>query len=313
MPRSTIFLLALATLSVPVAIASAQTANLADSGNTPPAQYQPAPIERSAPGQNFAPNGRMPLPARHAPSIKNSQPAQGVLVRYENQNVQTVAVDPTRTEVRVTHGIANVDVHNPEQKKLILVDLPGGQTQLLKNGLYTFNADTNTVRVLHGEANAFPGTTTEKPIKVKENHQVAFVGTHIRSTDFDDYQAGADLLPPPNDPDPYPAGGYGALAYDGGGYGPAFDDGYGDPYFAWGYPFGWGLGYGWGGWGGYGPFWGGRYFYRGGRGYGGHGYGGYHGGVSNGFHGGSSFGGGGFHGGGGGGGFHGGGGGGGHR
>ncbi len=41
----------------------------------------------------------------------------------------------------------------------LLVDLPGGQVSLLKDGFYTFNADTQTVRVLKGEADAYPGAS----------------------------------------------------------------------------------------------------------------------------------------------------------
>ena len=71
---------------------------------------------------------------------------------------KTVSADAKGTEMRITHGVANVSVHHPENKDArILVDLPGGQTALLKDGLYTFNADTNTVRVLKGEADAYPG------------------------------------------------------------------------------------------------------------------------------------------------------------
>jgi hypothetical protein len=212
------------------------------------------------------------------PKITSSQPAQGVLLRYEADGaVQIVSKAADRTEIRVVHGIANIDVHDPAPNSLILVDLPDGEAQLLKNGIYTFNAETNTVRVLHGEADAFPASPTDtRRIEVKENHQVVFVGSDFRATDFDDYQASADLLPPPHDPYPNSsndpnAGAYGA-GYAG-DYGDVYNygDDYGDPYLAWGYPFGWGLGYGWGGMG-YGGFYGMGY---GGMGYGGMGYGGY--------------------------------------
>jgi hypothetical protein len=271
MPRSTFLLLALATLSVTPVALTAQDANVAGSGNPSYSQSQSAPIERGQPQTNAAPyqNG-YPQNRRDASAVINSQPEQGVLLRYERKSsVHTVSSDSERTELRVDRGVANVDVYNPVTKGLILVDLPGGQVQLLKNGLYTFNADTNTVRVMHGEADAFPASANRaKPIKVKENHQVSFVGNNIRSTSFDGYQASVDLLPIPQSA--YVAGN-GEPFY--GGYGP-YGDGYyyGYPYFAYGYPF-WGYGYPFGFGFGYGGF------YRGGYGYGGgFGGGGFHGG-----------------------------------
>ncbi len=293
MPRSTILTIALATLSVVPATLLAQNANLAGSGNPSTAQSQAAPIERSAPYTNDAPDNSAGIQNNNrAASVINSQPEQGVLLRYEhNASVHTVTSDPSRIEIRVDRGIANVDVYHPVTKGLILVDLPGGQTQLLKDGLYTFNASTNTVRVMHGEADAFPAASSnEKPIKVKENHQVSFVGNNIRSTSFDDYQASVDLLAIPQsayagNPEP----GYAVYPY---AYGPYGDGFYGYPYFAYGYPF-----WGYGPFIGFGGYYGGFYrggFYRGGYGY----HGGHYGG---GFHGGGYGGGGGFHGGGGGG------------
>jgi len=301
MPRSTILTIALATLSAIPATLVAQNAYVAGSGNNSDTQSQAAPIERSTPYTNDAPDnsGAIQNNNNRAASVINAQPEQGVLLRYQrNASVHTVASDESRTEIRVDRGIANVDVYHPVTKGLILVDLPGGQTQLLKDGLYTFNASTNTVRVMHGEADAFPAASPkEKPIKVKENHQVSFVGNNIRSTSFDDYQASVDLLAIPQsayagNPEP----GYGYAPYGYGPYGDGFYGGY--PYFAYGYPFwgygpfGYGLGFGYYGGG----------FYRGGYGYGGGFRGGYGGGYGGGFHGGGYGGGGGFHGGGGGGG-----------
>ena len=276
MPRSTVLLLALATLSTP-AVLFAQDADVAGPGTPNYTQSQSAPIQRDQSQPNAAPyqNGYPQNRPDDASTVNNSQPEQGVLLRYKrNSSVHTVGTDAGRTELRVDHGIANVDVYNPVSRGLVLVDLPGGQVELLKNGLYTFNADTNTVRVMHGEADAFPGAVSgQKPIKVKENHQLSFAGPHIRSTSFDEYQASADLLPIPRSA--YTSG-YGEPGY--GGYGPYGYGPYGYPYFAYGYPF-WGYGYGFGfGYGGY---------YRGGYGYGGGfrgGYGGYGGGG--GFHGG---------------------------
>jgi hypothetical protein len=253
-------------------------------------QSQPAPIERNvAPdaqnGQQY-PMQPVQQPARlvdthttlaagqaltTTTNLASAEPTNGIWLRVgQNSSVRAVAVDPSHTEIRVEHGIANISVHHPEHGAEILVDLPGGQTGLLKDGLYTFNADTNTVRVLKGEADAFVASNTNaKPIKVKEDHSLTFSGPNVRSVEFMPLQARADLVPyvggPASDgPNPgysyYGYGPYGGDVYP--GYYPYYAYGWGYPYYGWGYP-GFGLGLGFGG------------FYGGGfRG----GYGGFHGG-----------------------------------
>ena len=135
-----------------------------------------------------------------------------------------------------------------------------------KDGLYTFNADTNTVRVLRGEADAYVGAAdaNAKPVKVKEDHQFSLVaGT--KPVEVDPRQMTADLLPGGA------AGrGFGeARAVGYGPYGDGFYEGYpypAYPYMAygWGYPWGFGYPYGFGvGFGYYGGFRGG---FRGGFG-----------------------------------------------
>jgi hypothetical protein len=243
-------------------------------------QSQPAPIERAYPSpsnNSTIANQTAVLSPGQVLTAGNTtataQPVRGLYLRVGRDSaVREVSSDAQRTELRVERGIANINVHDPTHATLILIDLPSGQTQLLKNGLYTFNATTNTVRVLKGEAKAFPtAQPNAKPIKIKEDHDVVFSGTDIRSTEFEPYEASADLIPLPyrdtngdrrSYPEPY-------------GYGP-YSGFYGYPYFAYGYGYPWGYPFGWYGYpyGGFGL----------GFGY----YGGFHGG---GFHGG------GFHGG----------------
>jgi hypothetical protein len=256
MPRYIPFLLALATLS---ATSVAQNANQAVPGNSPTTQSQPAPIERVAPPNNW--NGPNP---NNRPQTVVTRPAQGILVRADqNSSVRTVSADASHTELSVEHGRVNLNVHSPANGVQILVDLPGGQTALLKDGLYTFNADTKTVRVLKGEAMAFPGPD-EKGIKVKEDHQLVFGATPVRSVEVDPFQARADLLPGNYVHNPERHYGNGFYGDD---YGYPYY-GYGDPYGYWGYPYGYGYPFGFGlGFGYYGG-------YRGGFG---GGFGGFHG------------------------------------
>jgi hypothetical protein len=259
-------------------------------------EQQAAPIEHAYSNQNTYASGQMPQrvgpPQISSVTIAPGQevsltageeqatPIEGVVLRVGAQStVQEVSSDAHKLELRVDHGLANVNVHKPAKDTLILVDLPGGQTQILKDGLYTFNAETNTARVLKGEALAFPAASPDtKPMKVKENNKIVYSGTRERPHEFVPYEASADILP-----------GRGYDRGEGGGAGPGFGYGpYGDgfyPYYAYGYP-GWEYPY---------------YPY----GYYPYGYGFYPGigigfGYFGGFHGGYGFHGGGFHGGGGG-------------
>jgi len=155
MPRTFSLLLTLATLS---AGALAQTGQVGQNATPNTIQSQPAPIVRNSPQAMW-------------PRVTTTQPVAGVWLQTDqNSTVKTISADANKTEIRIDRGRANVQVHHPAGNSQILVDLPGGQTTLLKDGLYTFNAETNTVRVLRGEAEVYPGTSnsTAKPVKVKE-------------------------------------------------------------------------------------------------------------------------------------------------
>jgi hypothetical protein len=254
----------------------------------------------------------------------------GIFLRLDkNSTVKMIKPDLTHTEVSVEHGRAEVEADQLYPQNRILIDQKGGQTQILKNGLYEFNADANTVRAFDGKAAVYPGNDLEsnvKPIEVKGGHQLALTGERVKPVGFDKDRSQDDLYRWSQLRSQYLGEANVDLAAQYAGYGPAY--GYGgfapgwswDPYL-YGYdwlpvggpffsPFGFGF---------YSPYYlyGGGFVY--GRGFYGRGYG-YRGGygfsgVAGGYRA-ASFAGSGFHGGGfqgGGGGFHGGGGGGGHR
>jgi hypothetical protein len=238
MPRSLAFVLALATLSVGT---HAHATDAASPGTSPndPQQSQPAPIVHAYADQNA--NNPNPQTTR---KITSSHPVAGVALRADaNTSVETVSADAKGAELRIGHGVANVSVHHPEKNARILVDLPGGQTAILKDGLYTFNADTNIVRVLKGEADAYPGPA-ENGIKVKEDHQFSFdpSAKANRSVESSREELMADYLPSNN---PRTGDGYARA-----GYGPYGDGFYGYPYpygyypYGFGYPYGYGFGFG---------------------------------------------------------------------
>jgi hypothetical protein len=277
MPRQTALFLALATLSASAAISLAQNANPAGPGtypdNSQTIQNQPAPIERGTNNPNGPSTyttaltaGQVLAPGR---GTANAQVAGGVFVRVgHNSSVRAISVNPENTELTVEKGVANVSIHDPINHAQILINLPGGQTSLLKDGFYTFNADTNTVRVMKGEAYAYPSKDA-KPLKVKEDHAVILNGSQVKAFEFDPFQARADLIPyagnGPGEPGASNFGGYAP-------YGLAFGDYpyYAYPYGYYGYPYGYypfglGLGFGYYGGGFYGGGFRGGGFHGGGR------------------------------------------------
>jgi hypothetical protein len=215
-------LFALASLLVVASTSSAQ------------APYQGAPIEHryaNAPAQ--------------APRITSSQPIAGVYLRVApGGSVQTISASEDVTELRVVRGRASVGVDHPASNIQILVDLPGGQTAIVKDGLYTFNADTNTVRVFRGEADAFPGAG-ETAVPMTAEAQYIF-GVGGKPGPINRAQSDADLFPGSNGERAYTRNngdGYYRNNYGSSYYAPY---GYSYPYYAYGYPGFYGYPYGYG-------------------------------------------------------------------
>lgn len=290
MPRSFSVFLALATLTATAAVAQNVVQAGPDSPSYDYAQSQAAPIERPNASPNAYPGSYAQTPAQPA----DTQPIGGVWLRTApGSSVQTVSANANGTEIRVDHGRANLTVRHPEQDAQILVDLPGGQTAITRDGVYTFNADTNTMSVLEGEAETFPEGRGDNGIKIKDDQQFTFGSGSVHAHDSNRSEISADLIQPGT------ASGYGyrdgrrAAYYGDGGYGygygaypyygfagyPYYGGYYGYPYgYGFGYPYGYGFGLGIG----FGGYYGGG-FYRGG--YGGYrgGFGGYRGGGGSGF------------------------------
>jgi hypothetical protein len=324
MPRfkALIWMLSLATLS---ATAFGQTANQARPGTLNYIEGQ-ASIE----GRPVTPNsvGNTVLGSGQYLSTANGKAeillTPGIFLRLGgNSTVQMVSPDLTKTEVKIEQGRVNVEVDQLYKQNVILIDMKNGQTQLLKNGLYAFDAGNSTLRVFDGKAAVYPGANLQanvKPIDVKGGHQLALTGDLVSPQSFNKNQAQSqdDLYRWSSLRSEYlgeaniglaeeyagTSGFYPGWYWAGGPYGYTWLPGdglfwnpYGYGFYSPYYLYGGGFIYGRYGRGGY-PYRGG-FAYRGG--------GNFRGGE--GFHGGGE----GFHGGGGGGGFHGGGGGGGHR
>jgi hypothetical protein len=256
MPKYKALMLALALSTITTAAIAQNDDQNNQQMNSQPTQAQPAPIERAGGNYNYHNTfinklmpGQLIEPAQGTAS---TVAAPGVFVRVGMAgSVRAVTLTNENTELSVLHGVVNISVHSSIKHAQILIDLPGGQTNLIKDGFYTFNADTNTVRTLKGEAYAYPGHNTQQnPIKIKENHAVVFNGPDVRSFEFDPFEARADLIP-------YGPRGGGQM----GGPGPYGPNG-GYPYYDYGYPY-YGYPYYYGG-----PYFGFGYYggFRGGRG-----------------------------------------------
>ena len=198
MPRykALIWMLFLATLS---ATAFGQTANQARPGTLNYIEGQ-ASIE----GRPITPNsvGNTELQAGQYLSTANGKAeillTPGIFLRLgDNSTVQMVSPDLTKTEVRIEQGRATVEVDQLYKQNIILIDLKKGQTQLLQNGLYTFDADSSTVRVFDGKAAVYPGADLQaniKPINVKGDRQLVLNGEPLKPQSFNKDQASADPL-----------------------------------------------------------------------------------------------------------------------
>jgi hypothetical protein len=199
----------------------------------------------------------------------------GIYLRLgHNSAVKMISPDLTDTAVAVERGRVDVEVDQLFQQNNIHILLDHVPVQLVKTGIYEFNARRDTVMVVEGMAVAM--RPNEKWVKVKNQRALELTDlATAKPRKFDVSaleQSGlfrwsslrSDYLAEDNEE---MAGAYGY------GYAPGW---YWDPY-AWDYtflgpygfysPFGWGFapfgwGWGWGGWG-YPGFYGGGYYGRG--------------------------------------------------
>lgn len=108
----------------------------------------------------------------------------GVFLRVgDNGAAQLVSSSLTNTEARIDKGQAMVEVAEIHEDNLLRIASNGATTQLLKDGLYGFDADSGAVRVFKGEALVRDG---DQQVKVKGGHEVDLNGTaKLKSRKFD--------------------------------------------------------------------------------------------------------------------------------
>ena len=185
----------------------------------------------------------------------------GVFFRLGDNSAATlVSPNLTNTEIALSEGQALVEVDDIYKDNVLRVQEDGSATQLLKTGIYGFDATNGNVRVVKGEALVQDG---DHEVKVKGGHELALNNPSLKTTKFnkDQYES-TDLYRFSNLRSQYLAEANvdaAGLYWPGGPgwYGPGW---YWDPGF-WGYTWlpGDGVFYSGFGWGFYSPLWLGYY------------------------------------------------------
>jgi len=305
MPRLKALLLSLATLCAPVALA--QSANPAVPGTI---NYIEGSASIGGRVLNQQSVGSVSLEPGQLLQTANGRVevllTPGVFLRLgENSALKLISPDLLNTQVELDRGRADIEVDEIHPHNNLQITVAGASTHVLKDGLYAFDADKDSVRVFKGEAELQERGDNQKVIKVKGDREVQLAASEtIKPASFDRNRAEDPLYQWSSLRSQYLAEANMNLASAYAGYGGIAPGWYWDAGF-WGYTWLPGDGLLWNpfGWGFYSP----RYIYYGGPVfYGNHGYRGYYGGGYAQFHGaGGSFhgegfgGGGGFHGGGG--------------
>jgi hypothetical protein len=108
----------------------------------------------------------------------------GVFLRVgDNGAAQLVSSNLTDTEARIDKGQAMVEVAEIHKDNLLRIASDGATTQLLKTGLYGFDADSGAIRVFKGEALVHDA---DQNVKVKGGHEVDLnAGGKLKSRKFD--------------------------------------------------------------------------------------------------------------------------------
>jgi len=223
----------------------------------------------------------------------------GIYLRLDNDSaVKMLSPGLTLTQLELEKGRAAVEVDEIHPQNDVQILEAGVPTQLLKTGLYEFNADDSVAQVLKGEAAAL--VAPNKWVTIKGSHQLVLdEGPAVKSQHFNQDADKDELYNWSSLRSEYLSEANGQLSayYGSAGSAPGW---YWDPWL-FGYtfiapypfysPFGWGF-YPFGYYGGIGYYGRGRYYAHG---YAARAYAGSRGSFGGGFHGGGGFA-GGFHG-----------------
>jgi hypothetical protein len=190
MPRLKVILLSLATLCAPAV--RAQTANLAVPGTINYveglASIEGRPLNQRSVGSAQLRPGQV---LRTTYGRVELLLTPGVFLRLdENSAVRMVSPNLLNSQVELDRGRANIEVDEIHPGNNLQVEHAGSTTRLLKNGLYAFDADKNTVRVFKGEAELLRSSNIQKPLKLKGGREVTLAaGDSLKTVSFDRDQA----------------------------------------------------------------------------------------------------------------------------
>ena len=112
----------------------------------------------------------------------------GVFVRLgKNSTLRMVSPSLDHTDIALEHGRAIIEVDEIHRQNTLLVNQGSHQTQMLKRGLYAFDAHSGRVRVYDGKAAVFHDSqpVNGKPILVKGGRELALNTGQIKATHFD--------------------------------------------------------------------------------------------------------------------------------
>jgi hypothetical protein len=108
----------------------------------------------------------------------------GIFLRLDNNSSVTM-ITPSLTDTRVEllKGRANVEVTEIHKENSIRIASAGASTELLKKGLYEFDADRNLVRVFDGKATV---EDQGRSVDVKGGREVSLnAGDELKARKFD--------------------------------------------------------------------------------------------------------------------------------
>jgi hypothetical protein len=110
----------------------------------------------------------------------------GVYLRLgSNSAAEMVSTSLTNTQVALQRGEAMLEVDQIYKENFIHISQPGADTQVLKTGLYDFDATNQQMRVFDGKAIV---SANDHNTTVKSGHELALNTENFKSRDFDKKQ-----------------------------------------------------------------------------------------------------------------------------
>jgi len=95
----------------------------------------------------------------------------GVYVRLgSNSSIKMISSNLTDTQLALNQGEAMVEVDEIHPQNNIRISQPGGDTRVLKTGLYSFDASNNNMMVFDGRASV---EANDREVTVKGGHELA--------------------------------------------------------------------------------------------------------------------------------------------